>query len=325
MSSHRDRDILNRGYYSLAQELIYQWLGSWITPYWWSDAHVNKALASFLAADVVIEVSRMHLTNFIYNSDSFEQIDDGVEFNGKYPMTVLYSLYYEFSKRYPHSRITGMKQETTSYKTELVIRMLNFTLGGNTFRTGIRKFIADRHFGTFLGDDLWNALTEQALIDNVLPKNYSIAEIAESWITKDRLPVVNVERSYAEGTATVTQKVYLRERPHDVPERDKMLWWVPLVTIRQDDLNFSNTKPQSWLEKKRSQVLRHLPNDKKFIIINPEEIGPFPVNYDTKNWNLLSEYLQTQEGLTHVPTYTRYVLDCIQNTFKMTCACIYTD
>ncbi|KAI8114855.1 Aminopeptidase N [Lucilia cuprina] len=283
----KDRELLKRGYYGLTQEMIYQWLGSWVTPYWWSDAHVNKALASFLAANIVLE------------------IDNGIEFNGKYPMTVLYSIYYEFSKRYPHSRITGMKQETTSYKTELVIRMLNYTLGRSTFQAGIRKFIADRHYGTFFGDDLWDALTKQAIIDQTLPAQYSIAEIAGSWITKDRLPVINVERDYAKKIATISQKVYLRERPHDVPERDKMLWWIPLVIIQQQNLNFSNTKPQVWIEKKRSQIINDLPNSDKFIIINPEEIGPFPVNYDTTNWNLLSTFLQTEEGLKYIPTYTR--------------------
>lgn len=54
-------------------------------------------------------------------------------------MTVLYSIYYEFSKRYPHSRITAMKQETTCSKTELVLRMLNYTLGAETFKKGLQK------------------------------------------------------------------------------------------------------------------------------------------------------------------------------------------
>ncbi|XP_055377677.1 aminopeptidase N [Condylostylus longicornis] len=283
----KESELLKKGYYGLSQELIYQWLGSWVTPYWWSDAHVNKALASFLASYNVIE------------------IDNGVEFNGKYPMTVLYSLYYEFSKRYPHSRITAMKQETTSFKTELVMRMLNYTLGSETFKTGLRKFIANRHFSTFFGDDLWDALTKQAHEDHKLANKYTINEIAGSWITKDRLPVVNVQRNYADKTAKVTQKVYLRERPHDVPEQDKMLWWIPLVIVEQDKLNFTNSTPKLWMEKVREITINNLPEAEKFVIVNPEEIGPFPVNYDEKNWNLLAQYLQTNEGRTKIPIYTR--------------------
>lgn len=120
-------------------------------------------------------------------------------------MTILYSIYYEFSKRYPHSRITGMKQETTCSKTELVLRMLNYTIGAETFKIGLQKFIRDREYKTFFGDDVWSALTEQAQLDKKLPKGVTINDIAGSWITKDRIPVVNVIRSYGDKTAKVTQ------------------------------------------------------------------------------------------------------------------------
>jgi len=48
---------MKKGYYDLTQEFIYQWIGSWVTPEWWNDAHLNKALASFLASEIVIQVS----------------------------------------------------------------------------------------------------------------------------------------------------------------------------------------------------------------------------------------------------------------------------
>lgn len=278
---------LQQGYYGITQELVYQWLGSWITPHWWSDAHVNKAIAGFLSASTAIK------------------IDNGIEFEGKWPMTILYSIYYEFSKRYPHSRITGMKQETTCSKTELVLRMLNFTLGEETFRKGLQKFIEHREYKTFVSNDIWEALTKQAHLDNRLCESATINEIAESWITKDRIPMVSVARSYDKKTATITQRLYLRERPHDVPEQDKMLWWIPLVVIRQDNLNFTNTSATKWMKKVRVVTLEDLPDSKNFIIVNPEEIGPFPVNYDQHNWNLLADFLLTEEGRKKIPVYTR--------------------
>lgn len=134
-------------------------------------------------------------------------------------------------------------------------------------------------------------------------------EIAASWITKDRLPVVSVERDYAAKTAVVTQRVYLRERPHDVPEQDKMLWWIPLILVEQNKLDFSNFTPSQWLKKTRDIILTDLPSQDQFIIVNPEEIGPFPVNYDIRNWNLLATYLQSAEGRKRIPTYTRYFPD----------------
>ncbi|XP_062552082.1 aminopeptidase N [Armigeres subalbatus] len=282
----RESDLLN-GYYGITQELVYQWLGTWISPHWWSDAHVNKAVAGFLAASTAIE------------------IDKGVEFEGKWPMTILYSIYYEFSKRYPHSRITAIKQETTCSKTELMLRMLNLTLGADTFQKGLQKFILHRENKSFVSNDIWEALTKQAHLDNRLCESATVNEIADSWIAKDRIPMVTVVRDYQKKTATVTQRVYLRERPHDVPEQEKMLWWIPLVVVQQNNLNFSNTSATKWMKKVKQVVLEDLPNSDNFIIVNPEEVGPFPVNYDEQNWNLLAQYLLTESGRAKIPIYTR--------------------
>lgn len=60
--SFRESDLNNKGYLQLAQEISYQWLGAFTTPAWWSDAHLNKALVGYIAAEtafqVNIEVSR---------------------------------------------------------------------------------------------------------------------------------------------------------------------------------------------------------------------------------------------------------------------------
>lgn len=198
-----------------------------------------------------------------------------------------------------------MKQETISYKMELVIRMLNFTLGKDSFQKGLRVFIENLQFKTFVGNDLWNALTTQAVKDGTLKSQYNVADIVGTWFAIHRLPVVTARRDYEKNTATIQQKLYLRERPHDVPEQDKMLWWIPIVLNRQDALNFSNCSPYVWMEKAQQMTINNMPPNDQFIIINQEEIGPFPVNYDEQNWQMLSNFLQTETGRTLVPTYTR--------------------
>ncbi|KAH8417298.1 hypothetical protein KR222_008393, partial [Zaprionus bogoriensis] len=283
----KENDLVKNIYYDLAQELIYQWLGSWVTPEWWSEAHLNKALARFIASEIVTIVN------------------GGVDLSEKYPMTTLYSLYYELSKRYPHSRITGMKQETVSYKTELIIRMLNFTLGKETFQKGIRNFLADHQYKTFIGEDLWESLALQAHKDGTLNAQYKVANIANTWLQNNRLPVVNIRRNYADKTAIITQNVYLRERPHDAPEKDKMLWWIPIILNCQNTLNFANSTPYLWMEKVKQIEIKNLPESNQFIIINQEEIAPFPVNYDEQNWNLLGSFLLTEVGRKMIPAYTR--------------------
>lgn len=283
----KESELGGKRTWHISQELVYQWLGALATPFWWSDAHVNNALARYLTAYTTL------------------QLNDGNETFNNWPMTMLYSIYYEFSKRYPHGKSTAIKQDSASAKTELVFRMLNYTLGEKTFKLGLQKFMADRQLKTFFGDDIWASLTEQARVDNVLHKDVSVNEIAASWITKDRLPVVNVTRNYDDNSATISQRVYLRERPHDVPDQEKFLWWIPIVLVREDKLDFENTKPLLWMDKKREIKIEKLPAKDKFIIVNPEEIGPFPVNYDRDNWNMLAKFLSNNEVRTSVPVNTR--------------------
>ncbi|XP_022825011.1 aminopeptidase N [Spodoptera litura] len=282
----RESDLSSRGYIQLAQELSYQWLGALTTPAWWTDAHLNKALVGYVAAATAFK------------------INNGSEMEGKWPLTVLYSLYYEFSKRYPHSRITGMKQETACTKIELLFRMFNYTLGEETFKNGIWRFLESRKFKTFSGDDIWNALNAAAREANKIPQGVDIKTMTKSWIEKDRLPLLNVQRNYNDNTAVVTQKVYLRERPHDVPEAAKMSWWLPVVIAQESTLDLQDTTPAAWMKDRSPLTIPNIPAKDKFIIVNPEEIAPYPVNYDQDNWNLLSNFLQSDKR-NMIPELTR--------------------
>lgn len=56
--------------------------------------------------------------------------------------------------------------------------------------------------------DLWETLTEQARIQGKLPialPPTNIEGVAQSWMFKDRLPLVTVTRDYEENSATITQ------------------------------------------------------------------------------------------------------------------------
>ncbi|XP_070136464.1 aminopeptidase N isoform X2 [Drosophila bipectinata] len=283
----RESEFANNGFFQISKEIIHHWIGIWLTPSWWSIEPLNKALISFLATEIVIN------------------IDGGIEFNGKYPMTILYSLYYELSKRYPYSRITGMKQESNSFKIELIIRMIKYTIGKSSFKQGIRNFICDYKYKTYNERDFWNALSKQSKIDDTMKGNLSIIDIADSWVQKGRLPLITITRDYKAGTAIINQKVYLRERPHDVPKQDEMAWLIPIPYMRQDSMQNTSNYSYFWLKGEKQISISNMPDKNNFIIANPEEIGPFPVNYDDKNWNMILNFLKTTNGSETIPAYTR--------------------
>lgn len=54
----RESDFLNEEglLWRLADEVAQQWLGHLVTPAWWGDARINKALANYLATLAVKQV-----------------------------------------------------------------------------------------------------------------------------------------------------------------------------------------------------------------------------------------------------------------------------
>jgi aminopeptidase N len=67
------------------------------------------------------------------------------------------------------------------------------------------ELYAFRKYKTFSGDDIWNALNAAAVADDKIPKESNIKTIANTWIDKDRLPVVIAQRNYDSKTVSLKQ------------------------------------------------------------------------------------------------------------------------
>ncbi|XP_050476325.1 aminopeptidase N isoform X1 [Bombus huntii] len=284
----KESELSSPSIWDTAYELIYQWIGQYITPFRWSDAPVNKALNSFLAS----------MTTVNLNPDEME---------GKWPLTMLYSLYYEFAKIEPFGRVGGIRNEATSSKMELVFRMFNYTLGKDLFQKGVRNFIqqnSEENLRTFFADDIYSRLNDVAAETEILPKGLTVNSIAGPWTNRDRVPLVTVIRNYETQTITLSQKVYLREAPRASTPKVSYEWDIPVVMISQEKLNIQESC-LLWLTKgNKMKNVTDIANENQFIIVNPEEIGMFPVNYDSCNWKMLSQYLQSPDR-EKIPVLTR--------------------
>nr|CAD7568774.1 unnamed protein product [Timema californicum] len=154
--------------------------------------------------------------------------------------------------------------------------------------------------------DLWDSLTIQGRNDETLPEDIRVSDIAKSWISKERYPFITVTRDYEKNTAQVKQQIFLRERPHDISGRD-IVWYIPLMYITPDNLNASVPRPKVWMKNQKEVTVQNLPDKDQFVIFNPEETGMFLVNYDEKNWELITQYLKDslQGKKPNVPAATR--------------------
>nr|CAD7452807.1 unnamed protein product [Timema tahoe] len=126
---------------------------------------------------------------------------------------------------------------------------------------------------------------------------YITQELANQWVGHLTTPHW---WNYAQTNMALTnylvndftmQHMFLRERPHDVPNKEKMVWYIPIMYISPDNLDISAARPVAWMKNEKEITVADLPDPDKFIIVNPEEIGMFMINYDLNNWALLANYL----------------------------------
>lgn len=89
-----------------------------------------------------------------------------------------------------------------------IVRMLNHTLGEETFMKGVRSYIKQNMFSNVEEDDLWNCLTKFGHEDETFPREYHLRDIMRSWTRETGYPVIDVQRDYENKTASITQVSY---------------------------------------------------------------------------------------------------------------------
>ncbi|XP_054279501.1 aminopeptidase N-like [Macrosteles quadrilineatus] len=283
----KESDLMNGNTFWLSHRLARaaanQWLNHLTSPEPNTTSCITSGLANYLATIVAKQLEQQNIYHW--------------------HLTGLHSLYLEYAKPKSSYMNANQKEALCSSKVQIFLSMLDLVLTTQTFKTGIQNFLSKKEFKLYNDSELWAAIGDQAHQDGTLEKSVSVEEIAQSWLDRDRLPVLSVTRNYDKDTVIVLQEPFInhlesRWTPAKVvkkPAPPGQLWWVPVVVLKEPDtedtssLNISST-PTSWLKPDLHQLtLQGYTEDNKYIIVNPGTIGPFLVNYDPENWRLLSQ------------------------------------
>ncbi|KAG5326559.1 AMPN Aminopeptidase, partial [Acromyrmex heyeri] len=153
-------------------------------------------------------------------------------------------------------------------------------------------------FSSATPDDLWSAM-QSALDESDVPhEDYRIKEVMDTWMNQERYPFVHVERNYETGEVTISQ-TYARQYGKTT---NKIKWWIPITFATQSNPNFSNTVPHYWLRPDHN--ISFTINSDDWIIVNLQLTGYYRVSYDTKNWQKIAHYLNSN-NYTKIHVFNR--------------------
>ncbi len=168
-------------YIDVAHEMAHQWFGDLVTMAWWDDLWLNEGFASWMenkATDHFHPEWKVWLQTKAGEQGAMRTDSR----TGTHP--VIRPIHDVFEAATAFDGITYEKGHA-------VIHMLEDYVGEDTFRAGVRNYIAHHAYGNTVTDDLWRE------IDAVSPKK--ITDIAHDFTKQAGVPLISIDSPGGKG------------------------------------------------------------------------------------------------------------------------------
>ncbi|XP_067993542.1 glutamyl aminopeptidase [Melanerpes formicivorus] len=250
----------------ISHELVHQWFGNIVTMDWWDDLWLNEGFASYfeyLGANV--SEPDWQMLDQVLTEDMLPVMEDDS----------LLSSHPIISEVSSPAEITSVFDAISYSKGASILRMIRDWITPELFQKGCQAYLKKYHFQNAKTDQFWEALEEAS--------NKPVKEVMDTWTRQMGYPVLEMG-----SNSIFTQKRFLLDPNANAsyPTSDFGYKWNIPVKWRLGDTTdyvFYNISDSAGIEISS-------PTD-TFVNVNPEHIGFFRVNYDSQNWNRLSNLL----------------------------------
>uniref|UniRef100_A0A4Y0BM55 Aminopeptidase N n=1 Tax=Anopheles funestus TaxID=62324 RepID=A0A4Y0BM55_ANOFN len=270
---------------TIAHELAHQWFGDLVTPEWWEYIWLNEGFATlyeFYATHLAYpeqEYWEMFNTQVIQAA----MVPDGQE--STRPMN--------YNANTP-GQISALFDRVAYPKSGSVLNMMRHVLGEENWKAGLNTYLNDRALKSAVDEQLYAGL--QSAIDGkgVLPDGVTVAQIMRTWTNEAGYPVLTVRRSYDTGDVIISQERFYSDRK--VPNAN--IWMIPYNYVQQARADFNEFDDFEWLATKAARFETTVPAN-EWIIFNKQQVGYYRVNYDDRNWELITNSLVENWASVH--------------------------
>jgi puromycin-sensitive aminopeptidase len=260
----------------VAHEMAHMWFGDLVTMAWWNDLWLNESFASWMATKAVDHLypEWNMWTQFIVSDVITGMGLDGLE--NSHPI--------EQEVKDP-SEINQLFDAISYDKGASILRMLEQFIGPDTFRKGLRTYIAGHTYGNAQGRDLWQAMQDAS--------GRPIVSMMGSWIGQVGYPVVQARVRRTSGT----WEVGLRQNRflYSGLPGDAALWQVPVSVVSRgvatpDQMVMGQREATLRLENATPKARRNA-----WVKLNPSYTAFYRTQYEEKEWARLIPAVKSGE------------------------------
>ncbi|XP_034485276.1 aminopeptidase N [Drosophila innubila] len=279
-----------------AHEDAHMWFGDLVAIEWWSYLWLKEGFATLfehLAVDLAYPEWDIFQT---FHAASYQSAMIADASPSARPMTYFVEKPSEISLLY----------DSISYaKSGSVLDMWRHALTNTVFQRGLHNYLEDNKFSAANETALFNAIALAAREENfAVPA--TIHEMLSSWTRQSGVPLLNVVRNYNDGSFTVKQEQYTNDK---TAESNK-LWYVPVNYALQSNPDFRNTIATHYLLKEKEQNIGDAKaSNEDWLILNKQSTGYYRVNYDSQNWQLITDGMISRPHKIHPRNRAQLISD----------------
>ncbi|CAG0916776.1 unnamed protein product [Notodromas monacha] len=183
---------------SVAHEMAHQWFGDLVTLKWWTDLWLNEGFATFMSYEGIKKYAPNWPMDELFLVDMTQ---NALELD-----CLLSSHAVMVPVEHP-DEIAEIFDVISYEKGAALLRMMQHSLGPNTFFDGVRHYIGNFSYRNAESDDLWLHIEYQARQDAAIPHDMNVKGVMDTWTLKQGYPVVTLVRNYSDprGMAIITQ------------------------------------------------------------------------------------------------------------------------
>ncbi|XP_071830181.1 glutamyl aminopeptidase-like [Apostichopus japonicus] len=269
----------------VSHELAHMWFGNIVTMDWWDDLWLNEGFASY-----VEYIGANHVEPDWQMFDQFVPTDMLYVF-GLDQITTSHPIIVELENP---DEINEVFDSIPYSKGASVLRMLNNFIGEESFTQGVTKYLEDFKFGTAVSDDLYERIQE-AYVNNTGDTSIDVTRVMHTWTKQMGFPVVTITRTDTE--LQLEQMWFLVD-----PNANKSAalygsdydyrWEIPFTYQYKSDLSQVHELWMQW-DDTDGDVIPFPTSGDDWYLANYEEMNFYRVNYDSDNWQKLSDQLMS--------------------------------
>uniref|UniRef100_A0A8R1HZ14 Aminopeptidase n=1 Tax=Caenorhabditis japonica TaxID=281687 RepID=A0A8R1HZ14_CAEJA len=281
---------------TISNKIAAQWFGGITNPEEFGTFWLNDALPKFLevqALQKIVEVDTGDLWTY-----ELEKVLEKDATATSQPLRV--------KNVFSAADIAEIDHEFIGKKGAAVLRMVEKSVGKDTFNKAIRSFVSSYRTAYPYDDGLWKSF-EKALGGSLKGWNnepLDVAKFVNTWVDQIGFPLVSIDKLDAENVELSQERF---KNDHKTKEQFKFRnakywfnWEVPLFL--KSSGNVGNV---SWLH----EAFRLPLNISDSIFLNTDSNGVYRVNYEEKRWNDIAQYLEKSHSKLSERTRARLISD----------------